>query len=79
MPIAASWIQLEIIILNELSQRTRNTILYHFYVKLKYDTVNLSIEQNHRCREQTCSGQGGGEGGEGWTMRLGFVGASCYI
>ena len=35
MPFAATWMQLEIIILNEVRKRKINTILYHLYVKSK--------------------------------------------
>ena len=33
MPFAATWIELEIIILSEVRQRQTNTIWYHLYVK----------------------------------------------
>ena len=33
MPFAATWIDLEIIILSEVRQRQTNTIWYHLYVK----------------------------------------------
>ena len=32
MPFAATWMDLEIIILNEVRKRKTNTILYHLYV-----------------------------------------------
>ena len=43
--------------------------------------MNLCMKrkQIHRCREQTCSCQGGGEVGEGSIRRLGLVGANHYI
>ena len=34
-PFAATWMDLDIIILNEISQRKTNIICYHFYVKSK--------------------------------------------
>ena len=33
MPFAATWIDLEIIIPSEVSQRKKNTIWYHLYVE----------------------------------------------
>ena len=35
MPFAAIWMDLEIIILGEVSQRKTNIILYHLYVECK--------------------------------------------
>ena len=60
MPFAATWMHLEIIILNEVSQKEKDK--YHiisYMWNLKYDT-NLSMKQTHRHREQTCGCQGGG-------------------
>ena len=33
MPPAATWMDLEIVILSKVSQRKTNTILYHLYMK----------------------------------------------
>ena len=47
MPSAATWMDLESIILSKVSQqRKTNTILYHFYImqNLKYDTNELIYE-----------------------------------
>ena len=35
MPFAATWMDLEIIILSEVSQTKTDTILYHLYVESK--------------------------------------------
>ena len=35
MPLAATWMDLEIIILSEISQRKTNIIWYHIYVESK--------------------------------------------
>ena len=44
MPSATTWIDLQIVILSEISQRKTNTIWHHLYVesKKKVDTINLS-------------------------------------
>ena len=41
MPFAATQVDLEIIILREVSQRKKNIIWYHLYVKSKNDTNDL--------------------------------------
>ena len=52
MPIAAKWMQLEIIILSEVSQKEKkNTIWYHLYVEFKYD-INEPIYKTRG--SQTC-------------------------
>ena len=55
MPFAATWVDPEIIILSEVSQR--KTILYDiaYTWNLKKIQMNLSIrqKQNYRCRKQT--------------------------
>ena len=35
MPFAATWVDLEIVILSEVRQRKTNTIWYHLYVESK--------------------------------------------
>ena len=72
MPVAATWMDLEIIILSK-SERERQTPYDITYVwNLKYDSNEIiyEAEQTHRHREQTCGCQGGGVWGrgrqEGW-------------
>ena len=62
MPFAATWVDLEIIILNEVSQIKTNTI----YVESKMRQMNLFKKQTqcHRLRKQTLwlsKGKGLGE------------------
>ena len=40
MPFAASWMDLEAIILSEVSQR-KTSIIYHYMWKLNYDTIEI--------------------------------------
>ena len=63
MPFAATWIQLEIIILSEVNQKEKD-IWYHLYVESK-----IWHKQTHRHREQNCGCQGGG-GGMDWEVGI---------
>ena len=56
MSFAAIWMDLEIIILSEVSQRKTNIIGYHLYVESKKnDKMNVFTKQKqtHRHRKQT--------------------------
>ena len=62
MPFAATWIDLEIIIVNEAIQSKTNIIQYHFYVTSKaMIQINLFTkqQQTHRLQKQTQGYQGG--------------------
>ena len=66
MPFAATWMELETLILSEVSQKEKDK--YHMIsltsgIQYMVQT-NLSIEkkQTHGHREQTCGCQGGGGG-----------------
>ena len=70
MPFAATWMNLEIIILSEVSQTKTNIIRYHSYVEsnffLKGKEANEHIykwKQTYRYRKQTCGYQMGNIGG----------------
>ena len=57
MPFAATWVNLEMITINEMSERERQTLYAITYTwNLKYGTNELIYEkkQIHRHREQTC-------------------------
>ena len=43
MPFASTWMDLEIIILSEISQRKAHTPLYHLYVESKKNDTNELI------------------------------------
>ena len=44
VPFVATWMDLEIIILSEVSQMKANIMGYHLHVELKYDTNELIYE-----------------------------------
>ena len=62
MPFAATWVNLEIITINEMSERERQTLYAITYTwNLKYGTNELIYKkkQIHRHREQTCGYRSG--------------------
>ena len=83
MPFAATWMEVEIIILSEVSQKEKdkhhNGITY--MQNLKYDTNELiyKTETDSKTQRQTCGCQGGEMEGEGWIGSLGLVDANYYI
>ena len=83
MPLAAAWMQLEIIILSEVSQteKDKNHMLSLMCGVQNMAQKNLSTEQKQTCRhrEQTYACQVGGGEGVGWTGSLGLVNANYYI
>ena len=72
MPLAATRMNLEIIILSEVSQTKTNIICYHLYVESKMIQMNIYSKQNkfifkkkkqtHRRGKQTYGYQRGKEG-----------------
>ena len=74
MPFAATWMDLEIVTLSEVSQRKAHTPLYHLHVESKkMIQMNLFTKQEwtRRHRKKTY-GNPRGKGGEGriWSLRL---------
>ena len=63
MPFAATWIDLEIIILSEVSQTKTSIIWYHLYVESKKILMNLFTKQkqSYRYQKQTYGYQRGNE------------------
>ena len=79
IPFATTWIQLEIIILSEISQT--KTIPYDntYTWNLKYDTNEpMKQKQNHGHREENCGCQGG-EVGVAWSGKVSLADGSFYI
>ena len=82
MPFAATGMDLEIIILNEVIQTRDSIRWYHVYAESKeIIQMNLSTKetQTHRLREWIFGYQREGDGGEGWTESLGFTCIHYYI
>ena len=77
MPFAATWIDLEVIMLSEVSQKEMQ-IPYDItdMWSLKHDTNQLKQKQTHRHRKQTCVCQGEEGLGEGWTGSPGLAEAN---
>ena len=82
MPFAATWMQLEIIILSKVSQKEKDK--YHMISLicriLKIIQMNLYIkqEQNHRRRKQTHGYQSGEQGREGIIRNMGLMDKNYY-
>ena len=51
MPFAVTWMDLETVILSEVSQRKTNVIWHHLYVESDYF---LKLQMNLLTKEQTC-------------------------
>ena len=69
MPLAATWMDLEIIILSEISQRKTNIIWYHIYVESK-KMIQWTYIQN-RNRPTDIKSNLWLPKGKGWRDKLG--------
>ena len=79
MPFAATWVQLEILILNEVRKRKQIPCDITYIWNLKYGPDEpIYRTENHRHGKQTCGAKGEGEG-VGWTGNLGLVDANSSI
>ena len=77
MPFGATWMQLEILILSEVSQKEKAKYHDSTYIwNLIYGTNEpFHRKENHGLREQTCDCQGRG-GRNRWTGNLGLTDAN---
>ena len=81
MPFAATWMELETLILREVSHKQKDKKTYDItYIwDLIYGTnEHFHRKENHGHGEQTCGCQGGGEG-VGWTGNLGLIDADYCL
>ena len=58
MPFAATWMDLEIIILNEARKTSTISLICRIQNSIQINT-SMKQKQTHRHREQTCGFQGG--------------------
>ena len=81
MPFETTWIQLEILILSEVSQKEKDKYDITYVWNLKHGTDEPIAKQKHtqRHREQTCGCQWGRGEEVGWTGSLRLADANYYI
>ena len=58
----ASWMELETLLLSEVSQNDTNTIWYHLYLESYSTNGPFHRKENHGHEQQTCGCQGDGLG-----------------
>ena len=77
---ATTWMDLQGIMLSEISQRKTNTLCYHLYVESKKNKTNeCNKTKTDRCREQTSGYQWGEGREEGQDRGRGLRGTNYYL
>ena len=79
MPFAATWIELETLILSEVSQKEKDKYHMILHLNLTYGTNEpFHRKENHGHGEQTCGCQQGGGGSE-MDWKLGLIDAKYCL
>ena len=78
MPFAATWMELETLILSEVSQKDKYHMTSHIWILIYGTNETLHRKENHGFGEQTCGCQRGG-GGMGWMRSLELREAKYYL
>ena len=82
MPFATTWMQQEILLVSEISQKEKDKyhmVSHMWNVKCVLNDPTYKTETDHRHGEQTCGCQRSGAEGVGWTGNVGMVNANYYI
>ena len=81
MPFPATWMDLEIVILSEVSQKERQIPYITYMQNLKYDTSELvyETETDSQTERTDLWLPGGREVGDKWIGSLGLADANYYI
>ena len=72
MPLAATWMELENLILSEMSQKDKYHMISHNWNLISSTNEHLHRKENHELEEKTC-GCLMGEGGSGRDRELGLI------
>ena len=74
MPFATTWMELEILILSEVSLKEKDKyhMISHIWNLIYGTNKPFHRRETHGVGEQICGCQGGG-GGSGWTRNLGLI------
>ena len=71
MPFAATWVELETLILSEVSQTEKDKyhMISHIWNIIHGTKETFHRQENHGLKEKTCGCQGGGSG-IGWEFQV---------
>ena len=78
IPFAATWMELETLLLCEVRKRKTNTMISHIWNLIYGTNKPFHSKETHGLGEQTCGCQGEGEG-VGWIWNLGLIDANYCL